>query len=197
MNVAKRDIDVSKVFLAFLSLQGDVHRTAFACEMDVETVRDLSVSENWAVKIKQFSALREQDQGFQINLNRVLNYVQARQLSGLVDAVVQRLSDPEEMMKLLTTTTATGSSFSTKPITDLVRAAEALQGMTARALGDVGAASEGDKTSGGSIGLSVARALNVIGHNTGVDPVALVKKSLELPNADDTRLPNIPAPSTP
>lgn len=193
MNVAKRDIDVSKVFLAYLSLQGDVQRTAFACDMDVETVRDLALGEQWASKIAQSSVLREQDTNFQINLNRALNFVQARQLSGLVDAVLKKLSDPVELDAALTTVTKNGSTFSTKPITDLVRAAEMIQNMTSRALGDVGANTEGDKTSGASVGLSVARALNAVAANTGVDAVTIVKKSLDIPNADNPRLPD-PAP---
>jgi hypothetical protein len=128
-----------------------------------------------------------EDPDFQIGLNRALSYVQARQLSGLVDTVIKELSDPVKLMDALTSTTATGSSFSTKAITDLVRAAEALQGMTARALGDVGANMAGDKTSAGSVGLSVARALNAVASNVGVDAVTIVKKSLELPDADSPR----------
>ena len=187
MSLLKRDIDVSRVFLAYLSLQGDCNRTAMACDMAVEDVRDLAAAEQWSTKIKQFAALREEDQHFQVGLNRVLNFVQARQLSGLVDAVIKEMSDPEKMMELLTTTTMHGSTFNTKPLTDLVRAAEAIQAMTSRALGDIGGGMEGDKTSGGSIGLSVARALNAVATNVGVDPVGVVQKSLEVSNVDDSR----------
>jgi hypothetical protein len=194
--LAKRDIDVSKVFLAYLSLQGDVNRTALACDMAVEDVRDLAVQEHWATKIDQFAALREQDNDFQVSLNRVLNYVQSRQLSGLVDAVLRKLSDPGELMNALTVTTATGSSFSTKPITDLVRAAEMIQNMTARALGDTGAPAD-EKKAGGNIGVNVARALNAVAQNRGVDAVTITKKSLELPNADAGRNSSPTPPATP
>jgi hypothetical protein len=187
VNLQKKDLDVSKVFLTFLAMQGDVTRTAFACNLEPKTVEELAVTEQWAVKIQQFVALREADQHVQINVNRALNYVQARQLSTLVDAVIQKFSNPDELMDALTTVTKNGSTFSTKPLTDLVRAAEMIQNMTARALGDVGANIEGDKTSGGSVGLSVARALNAVAANVGVDAVTVVKKSLELPDADSGR----------
>lgn len=117
----------------------------------------------------------------------MLNYVQARQLSSIIDAVIKKMSaDPEELMELLTVCTKNGSSFSTKPITDLVKAAEAVQLMTARALGDNGGQQETDKVSGGSIGLSVARALNEVALGTGLDPLAVVKKSLENKANDDS-----------
>lgn len=197
MTLQKKDIDVSRVFLAYLSLQGDCDRTALACDMDPETVRSLALNEQWATKIQQFAALREQDQHFQIGLNRVLNFVQARQLSGLVDSVIKHLnSTPETLVDSLTTVTKNGSSFNTKPLTDLVRAAEAVQLMTARALGDVGAGVEGDKTSGGSIGLSVARALNGVASGVGLDPVGIVKKSLEISDADDSRLSGTTPPTS-
>lgn len=193
--LVKQNLDVAKIFLAYLSFQGDVNRTALACDLEPETVRDLAVSEAWASKIEQFAELREQDQNAQINLNRTVNFVQARQLAGLVDAVIQHLnSAPEVLIDSLTTTSKFGSSFTTKPLTDLVRAAEAIQGMTARALGDTGAPNSGDKAAGGTSCLSVARALNVIGGSVGVDAVTIVKKNLELRDANPERIPP-PAPS--
>lgn len=186
--VAKQNIDVAKVFLAYLSFQGDYNRTALACDLEPETVRDLAVSEAWASKIEQFAELREQDSNAQINLNRTVNFVQARQLAGLVDAVIQHLnSSPEVLIDSLTATSKNGSVFNTKPLTDLVRAAEAIQGMTARALGDAGTPLAGDKVAGGTSCLSVARALNVIGGSVGLDAVTIVKKNLELRDANPER----------
>lgn len=63
-NLAPRNVDHAKVFLAYLSLQGDVNRTALACDMEVEEVRDLALAEQWATKLEQFAALRESDQNF-------------------------------------------------------------------------------------------------------------------------------------
>jgi hypothetical protein len=62
MTVATADSDITKIFLVFLSFQGDVQRTAHACDTDVATVRQLAVSQQWDAKIQQFAALREQDQ---------------------------------------------------------------------------------------------------------------------------------------
>lgn len=194
--LVKQNLDVAKIFLAYLSFQGDVNRTALVCDVEPETVRDLAVSEAWAAKIEQFAVLREQDTNAQVNLNRTVNFVQARQLAGLVDAVIQHLnSSPEVLIDSLTTTSKNGSAFNTKPLTDLVRAAEAIQAMTARALGDTGAPMVGDKVAGGTACLSVARALNVIGGSIGVDAVTIVKKNLELRDANPERLSPPPPPA--
>jgi hypothetical protein len=176
-----KKLDHVKAFLAFLSFQGDVSRTALACEVDTEEIESLATRENWAGKVKQFSALKESDPKFQIGLNRILNYVQARQIASVVDTLITHFSQmtPDELVEILTTTTKNGCTFEVKPLTDLAKAAELCQSMACRALGDTGGQMEGaDKLSGGAIGLSVAKALNEIATNPGMDAVKLVQKSL-------------------
>src|SRR4051812_37631737 len=103
--VQKRDTDVSKVFLTYMTLQGDARRTAHAMGIDVELVRDLAVQEQWDAKLSQYTALKEQDADIQIQINRSLSYVQARQLSMIADNMIKEFSDPERMMALMTTST--------------------------------------------------------------------------------------------
>lgn len=184
--VSKKEIDVSRVFLAFTALQGDVQRTALAVDLSPAEVQELADDENWAGKLRQFDGIKENDANFQITLNRTLSFIQARQLSGLVDTVISHLSQSREVLiDALTTTTRNGSSFDTKPLTDLVKSAEMLQAMTARALGDTAAPlANDDKSGGASIGLNVIKALNAVSGNVGVDPVTIVKQSLN----DNARL---------
>lgn len=184
-----KDLDVSRVFLTYLSLQGDVNRTALALDMEPGEVSALATSENWKGKLDQFATLKENDSNLQIQLNRSLNYVQARQLASLVDGVIKHLSEsPETLIDALTTTTRNGTSFETKPISDLVKAAYMIQEMTCRALGDTAQPISDDKQAGGMIGLNVARALNAVEQHKGVDAVTIVKKSL-----DNSAVPNLPA----
>ena len=177
--VQKNEVDVSKIFLAFIALQGDPRRTALACGMEQEEVQALALQENWAAKISNFSALREADSKVQIQINRAMGFVQACQLSSIVDHLIKEFSDPKKLLEMLTTTSKYGSSFSTKPVTDLVRAAEALQRMKAIALGDFQSVSaEPEKVSAATIGLDVSRALSAVHENPGVDAVTLVQKNL-------------------
>jgi hypothetical protein len=177
MKLRKADIDVSRVFLAFMAFSGDVSRTAVAVDLDPATVEALAVEEKWHEKMDQYSALRAEDCNLQVQMNRALNYVQAHQLRLIVDSVISELAQSKErLMESLTIVTKAGVSFSAKPLTDLVKAAEAVQLMTARALGDQGGRVGDSESGGGSIGLSVARALNAVATNQGVDSVALVKK---------------------
>jgi hypothetical protein len=196
MALQKKDIDVSKVFLAYVALQGDPNRVALAVNLDAEEVRALAIQENWEGKIGQVGALREKDSNFQITLNRALSYVQAQQLSTLIDEVIKHWSaDPAGMLDDFTTTTKNGSTFSTKALTDLVKAAEMVANMKARALGDTGVPEADDRASGASIGLSVANALNAVAGSAGMDSVSIVKKSLEASNAHVDRHPGAKTPS--
>ena len=99
----KRDINVSKVFLAFMALQGDYKRTAMACGLPEEDVVALAAQENWAAQLADAAALREQDPNIQITINRACSYIQSCQLSNIIDAVIKEMSDPERMMDMLTT----------------------------------------------------------------------------------------------
>jgi hypothetical protein len=176
--VSKSEIDVSRVFLAFLALQGDVRRTALALGMEDSDVAALAVQEKWTDKISNFAALRDSDSKVQIQINRAMGFVQACQLSTIVDSLIKEFSDAERMMDLLTTKSKFGSSFSTKAVVDLVRAAEVIQKMKAIALGDHQTLPEEEKVSGASIGLNVARALSAVHENKGVDAVTIVQKNL-------------------
>ena len=177
--INKNDVDISRIFLAFLALQGDVKRTALACGMEDDEVAALVVQEKWTEKINNFAALRESDCKVQIQINRAMGFVQACQLSAIVDNLIKEMTDPKRMMELLTALTSKSSVFSAKPLVDLVRAAEVVQRMKALALGDVQAASEAEPVvKGASIGLDVARALNAVQSNPGVDAVTIVQKGM-------------------
>ncbi len=157
--------DPVQVFLTYMMFAGDIDQTVAILQIDRSIVEGLSAAGNWPSKIKELQKLGEgkEPREYKLAVNRGVNYIQADRLRRLVDVVLTKMagSTPEEVMDLLTTTGPKGNSFSTRPLTDLVKAAESAQLMTRLALGDVGAGelAEGSE-SGSDIALSVMRAMN-------------------------------------
>lgn len=182
-NVNKNLLDVSQVFQTYVAFAGDTAKTAVACQLDEVTVQNLEKIENWKAKIREWEKLREGDsRDVQIQINRGINFVQAARARSLLDKVIQFLSEggAEDLVERLTVNTKHGPEFKTRALTDLVKAMEACQLMTQRALGDTAEerpASE-DNRPGSSIALQVMNALNAAERDAGLDSVAVVRKSL-------------------
>jgi hypothetical protein len=181
----KNLLDVSQIFQTFLAFSGDVGKTSVALNIDVDTIQNLAASENWAAKISEWTKLREGDpRDVQVQVNRAVNYVQAHRMRSVIDKIISHLSgkSAEEVIDMLTTQGKHGSSFSSRPLTDLVKAAEACQLMTQRALGDTVAERPETPTEGkGSrVALLVMNAMNAA-DNMGLDSVAVVRKELQAP----------------
>jgi hypothetical protein len=183
-SVNKNLVDVSKIYQAYITFAGDIEKTALACEVDKQVVRDLANAERWNLKVKDWlDAQKEDPRGSQIQINRAINYVQAHRLRGILDSVVQFLQEgtPEDLINRLTVVTKNGPEFKTRALTDLVKAAETVQLMTARALGDT----EGERPAtqeqkGSNIALQVMAAMNSA-EEVGLNSVDVVKKSLAEP----------------
>lgn len=181
----KNTLDVAQIFQTFITFCGDVDKTAVALNLDRETIAQLAHAENWTQKVGEWSALREGDpRDLQIQINRAVNYVQAHRARALLDKVIGFLSegDAAALVDRLTINTKNGPEFKTRALTDLVKAMEACQLMTTRALGDTvderPEDSNGNK--GSSVALLVMNAMNAADEH-GLDSVQVVKKQLAGP----------------
>lgn len=156
--------DPVQVFLTYMNFSGDVAQTAVVLQVDPSVVSALAAAGNWAGKIKELVKLGDgkDPRELKLSINRAVNYVQADRLRRLIDRVLTTVSakHDDEILELLTTTGPKGASFSTRPLTDLVKAAAEAQLMTRLALGDVGAGELAEEAKGGSdIALSVMKAM--------------------------------------
>jgi hypothetical protein len=186
--VNKNTLDVSQIFLTYLTFGGDVDRTSIAVNLDREIVMNLAKAENWPAKLDQLTKLNDgaDSKVLQVQINRAINYVQAHRLRAIVDKVISHLSTKraEDIVDLFTRVGKNGEpEFSARPLTDLVKAAESCQVMTQRALGDT--ASErpedvGEGPKGAPIALQVMAAMNAA-DEVGLDSVALVRKEFAVP----------------
>ena len=160
--------DPVQIFLTYMNFAGNVDQTAAVLQVDVSVVESLSAAGNWPSKIKELLKLGEgkEPREYKLSINRAIGYVQADRLRRLIDRVLTTISarDDDQILALLTTTGPKGDSFSTRPLTDLVKAAAEAQLMTRLALGDVGAGELAeDAKDGSSIALSVMRAMQAAG----------------------------------
>ena len=181
-SVNKNDLDVAQVFQTYVALNGDVAKTALVLELPRDTVQNLASIERWGDKIQEWNKLREGDaKEAQVQINRAINYVQAHRSRNLLDKVISHLSQgsAEDLIDRLTITTRNGPEFKTRALTDLVKAMEACQLMTQRALGDVAAERPAEPTSQQSnLALLVLNAMNAAEKDTNLDSVAVVRKQL-------------------
>jgi len=171
--------DPAQVFLTYIQFGGNIEQTAMVLQLEVCTIEALSAAGQWPKKIAEIKKLADGKDAkeYGLSVNRGINLIQADRLRRLVDRVLSALTSKsdEEIMDILTTTGPKGSSFSTRPLTDLVKAAAEAQLMTRLALGDVGAGELGDDTGKGSdIAMSVMKAMQAAGE-LEVDLAPMIK----------------------
>lgn len=138
----KERLDVSKIFLAYLATCGDVVLAADIAECSISDVLYLAKSELWDIKLAESQRARggtldkAKEKGREIN--RMANYIQATRLRSLIDKTLHWIyENPENINKFCQETNKQGNKFfSTKPLLDLAKAAESVQSMTYRSLGD-------------------------------------------------------------
>jgi hypothetical protein len=188
ISLNKNELDVSQIFQTYMVFGGDVDKTAVAINEDPEVVKALAVQENWQGKLAQVGKITDGDsKDLQVQINRAINYVQAHRIRSIVDKVVSHLSakTAEDLVALFTKVGRDGSSeFSSRPLADLVKAAETCQVMTQRALGDTVAErpeeSSGKSAKGANISLQVMAAMNAA-DAAGLNSVDVVRKELAAP----------------
>ncbi len=148
--VYKEGLDVSRIFLAYVATAGDVARTAQTAQCEIKDVVFLSTTELWDKKLSDgfgitVGAPAGEDAAKRAReINRAACLVQAQRLRALVDAALQTFFensqgdvDPKALEDFCEERDKKGNAvFSTKPVLELVKAAEACHVMLYRALGD-------------------------------------------------------------
>ncbi len=139
----KELLDVSKIFLAYMVSHGDIRRTAQVAQCGADDVVYLASTELWDQKLAQQSVLTgaspEEARERTRELNRATNYVQALRMRELVDRTIKWCyEDEKNILNFCIEIDKQGKKiFSTKPMLELVKAAEVAQNLLYRALGDV------------------------------------------------------------
>lgn len=139
----KEQLDVSKIFLAYMVAHGDPMRAAQIAQCNPEDVLFLATTELWDSKLAQQAILKgatpEEARERTRELNRATNYVQALRMRELVDRTIKWCyEDEKHILNFCTEVDKQGKKiFSTKPMLELAKAAEVAQNLLYRALGDV------------------------------------------------------------
>lgn len=173
MRLSKNSIDVSQVFLVFMSLVGDVERTALALDLDPKFVEKLAAEEGWAQKIRRISVMSKSEKpgDWEKAQNRALCFVQAHQASMLIDRFLHLLNIKDDLgiEACATHVSKDGSQkyVSARFLADITSAMEKLQHLKYTALGDTaGERKTEEKQSGeqaaGSIHAAVIAALSSV-----------------------------------
>ncbi len=191
----KSQIDCAKVFLTYMAVSGDLEKTAYICNLPLETVTLLAAEENYAGKVGNLAVRKKADGEFEKQMNRTINAIQAGRLRDLIDRVIVECGDPEAFKKLITNEKVSqfGSTlnYDLKPLADLAKAAETAQMLSYRALGDTPVERPvGEKGGEGGthrgIGLDVMKALNECPEKMGISTLNLIKEQME--NSDIKKL---------
>lgn len=141
MRVDKNKLDISQIFLAFMTFVGDVERTSAAFDLDPAQVRELADAEGWNEKLRRVSLMSKSGKpgDFERATNRALCFVQAQcirqQLNRLLTEV-SALTNEEMLARSCVRTRDGGSQISAKFFVDMANAAEACHRMSYAALGD-------------------------------------------------------------
>lgn len=139
--VDKNKVDVSQVFLAFMTFVGDAERTAASLDLEPAQVRELAEAEGWNEKIRRVSLMSKSGRpgDFERATNRALCFVQAqciRQQVNRLLAECAEMSNEELLSRACVRSRDGGTQLSAKFLVDMASAAEACHRMTYAALGD-------------------------------------------------------------
>lgn len=136
----KRRLDVSQIFLAFMTFVGDVEKTAAALDLDPKVVKDLAVSEGWQDKIKRVCLLSKSEKpgDWERAQNRALCFVQAHRVRLVLDKVLECFHEltANEVLDKLSTVRESHVTFSSRFLSDLTSAMEKAHFLSYAALGD-------------------------------------------------------------
>ena len=141
MKIDKNKVDVSAVFLVYMTLVGDVNKTAVAMDLDPAFVEELAEREGWKAKVKRMSTVSKSDEpgGWERMQNRALNFAQAHRMRELIDRMLLHFADktPDELAAAFTSIAKGGDiRISGRFLADLASASEKVQSLSYHALGD-------------------------------------------------------------
>jgi len=141
MKIDKNKVDVSAVFLVYMTLVGDVNKTAVAMDLDPAFVEELAEREGWKAKVKRMSTVSKSDEpgGWERMQNRALNFAQAHRLREFIDRMILHFADktPEQLIDAFSAVSKSGDvRVSARFVADLASASEKVQLLSYHALGD-------------------------------------------------------------
>lgn len=176
MQLNKNKLDISQIFLVFVSLVGDVNKTAAALELDPDIVQKLADAEGWDLKIQRITLMSKSGRpgDFERAQNRALCFVQGHRIRSLCDRVITRFTGmtDEEICQEITAVGKNGiRHVSARFFTDLAAAAEKAHSMTYCALGDTATDraqrdTEPDEMNVSALHAAVIASLNAPGNAT-------------------------------
>lgn len=184
--------DFAQLFSAYVAFAGDLRKAAAVCNVPYSVAQAAAEREHWQQKLPDFALAGPSGAPgsleLQQQINRAVNYIQAHRLRSIIDRVVTRLAamDTDQLIELLTRTTRAGAEFTARPLTDLVKAAEACQNMTMRALGD-SSTNPDESSSGSKVGLLVMRAMDAA-DQVGISSVDIVRAEFSPAKAAPPRI---------
>jgi hypothetical protein len=134
-------LDVAQIFLTYISLVGDVERTAAALDLEPSIVESLAEQEGWITKVKRLSMMAGSGKpgDYERAQNRALNFVQAHRMRMTLDAMLRSFDGktPEEIVEMFQTLDKQGNRhLSGRFLADLAAAAEKVHALSYAALGD-------------------------------------------------------------
>jgi hypothetical protein len=166
----KAKTDIAQVFLVFMSLVGDVPKTAAAVDLDPEFVQWLADTEGWTAKIKRVSMMSKSEKpgDFERAVNRALAFAQAQRMRLLLDGALSeahKMKSAELLAKTSTSDKAGRARWSGKFFLDMASAIETVTRVSLVALGDtvterVEREDTGGDVSASSLHQSILNALN-------------------------------------
>lgn len=169
--IDKTSLDVSQIFLVFMSLVGDIERTALALDLDPDVVRALAEQEGWTDKIKRVSLLSKSEKAgdYEKAVNRALCFAQAHifrsAIQRLLDVIARQ--DGNELLSTISQVKAGQVSYSAKLFSDLASAMEKAHHLSYLALGDETAnrgGVEGEEEKAGTMAEVHASVLAALNH---------------------------------
>lgn len=186
--VDKNKLDVTAIFLIWMTLAGDSNKTALALDIDPKVVEELSQTEDWKEKLRRMSLVSKSDEpgGWERMCNRALNFAQAHRMRELIDRMLLHFADktPQELADSFSSSLKGGEvRISGRFLADLASASEKVQTLSYFALGDTvperkERGSEDGETSAAVLHASIIAALNSP-LSQGVPASDLVRKAAQ------------------
>jgi hypothetical protein len=136
---------LTKCYLAYIVLGGDLHQTALACNVDPKFIEAYACKEDWKSRLEATADLCGPGARTPAEVERLLNrtalYVQAQRIRRIIDAVLTEVEeaasgDDKTLLELFTVTTKESVKIDLKPLTDLTTAALKLSQMASGAMCD-------------------------------------------------------------
>lgn len=133
---------LTKCYLAFIVLGGDAEKTAVACNVHPDFIKEYAANEDWRSRLESTANLCSAGGRGPAEIERLINraslYVQAQRIRRVIDALLTEIEATPEagLLERFTVHTKDGSRVDLKPIADITTAALKLMQMAQSVLSD-------------------------------------------------------------